>query len=47
MLAPMRRYAAMKPLQAEDVAQAVLWCLGAPEHVDTNDILMRPVEQIT
>ena len=41
------RYAAMKALQAEDVAQAVLWCLSAPDHVDTNDILMRPVEQVT
>ena len=41
------RYASMKPLQAGDVAQAVVWCLSAPDHVDTNDILMRPVEQET
>ena len=43
----MCRYASMKPLQAVDVAQAVVWCLSAPDHVDTNDILMRPVEQET
>ena len=37
----------MKGLQSEDVARAVLWCLSAPDHVDTNDILLRPVEQTT
>ncbi len=37
----------MKALQPADIAQAVVWCLSAPDHVDTNDILLRPVEQET
>lgn len=37
----------MESLQPADVAQAVVWCLSAPAHVDTNDILMRPVQQET
>ena len=41
------KYKSMKALQAADVAQAVVYCLSAPDHVDTNDILMRPVEQQT
>ena len=41
------KYKQMKALQATDVAQAVVYCLSAPDHVDTNDILMRPVEQQT
>jgi NADP-dependent 3-hydroxy acid dehydrogenase YdfG len=41
------KYKQMKALQAGDVAQAVVYCLSAPDHVDTNDILMRPVEQQT
>ena len=41
------KYKQMKALQAVDVAQAVVYCLSAPDHVDTNDIQMRPVEQQT
>lgn len=41
------KYKEMKALQAVDVAQAVVYCLSAPDHVDTNDIQMRPVEQQT
>ena len=41
------KYRSLKALQAVDVAQAVVYCLSAPDHVDTNDILMRPVEQET
>ena len=41
------KYKQMKALEAVDVAQAVVCCLSAPDHVDTNDILMRPVEQQT
>ena len=33
------------PLQAVDVAHAVLYALSAPPHVDINDVLMRPVSQ--
>lgn len=38
-------YDSMECLQAEDVAAAVLYCLSAPDHVDVNDILMRPTQQ--
>ena len=41
------KYKQMKALEAVDVAQAVVYCLSAPDHVDTNDIQMRPVEQQT
>lgn len=34
-----------RPLQARDVAAALLFQLGAPEHVDVNDVLMRPLDQ--
>ncbi|KAL3144314.1 hypothetical protein ABBQ32_004076 [Trebouxia sp. C0010 RCD-2024] len=41
------KYAAigMKPLQAYDIASAVVWCLTAPDHMDVNDILIRPTAQ--
>jgi NADP-dependent 3-hydroxy acid dehydrogenase YdfG len=32
-------------LQDEDVARAVLYALSQPEHVDVNEVLMRPVRQ--
>ena len=34
-----------KPLTEDDVAGAVLWALGQPEHIDINEILMRPAQQ--
>lgn len=34
-----------RPLAAEDVAAAVLFQLAVPEHVDVNDIMMRPLQQ--
>jgi NADP-dependent 3-hydroxy acid dehydrogenase YdfG len=33
------------PLQAEDVARAVLYALTQPRHVDVNEILLRPTAQ--
>lgn len=41
------KYAAigMKPLQPHDIASAVIWCLTAPDHMDVNDILIRPTAQ--
>ncbi|KAG1665098.1 hypothetical protein FOA52_007789 [Chlamydomonas sp. UWO 241] len=33
-------------LQPEDVAQAMLWCLSAPDHVEVNDIVVRPTMQM-
>jgi NADP-dependent 3-hydroxy acid dehydrogenase YdfG len=34
-----------QPLQAEDVARAVLFALAQPRHVDVNEILLRPTAQ--
>lgn len=32
-------------LQAEDVAQGILWTLAAPERVNVNEVLFRPTDQ--
>jgi NADP-dependent 3-hydroxy acid dehydrogenase YdfG len=37
--------AAMRQLQPEDVANAVLYCVTQPSHVNVNEILMRPTDQ--
>jgi NADP-dependent 3-hydroxy acid dehydrogenase YdfG len=34
-------------LQAEDVARAVMWIVSQPDHVDVNELLVRPTEQST
>ena len=39
-------YSKFRCLEAEDVAQAVLWYLSLPDHVDVNDVQMRSVEQV-
>lgn len=36
----------MRPLQDEDVAQAILWALTQPRHVSVSEVLMRPVGQV-
>ncbi|MBN8707362.1 MAG: SDR family NAD(P)-dependent oxidoreductase [Bacteroidetes bacterium] len=38
-------YAGMKPLVAEDVADAILWAVTRPPHVNINEIIMMPVNQ--
>jgi len=35
----------MRQLQPEDVANAVLYCVTQPAHVNVNEILMRPTDQ--
>jgi NADP-dependent 3-hydroxy acid dehydrogenase YdfG len=35
----------MRQLQAEDVANATLFCVSQPSHVNINEILMRPTDQ--
>ena len=32
-------------LEADDIARAVMWCLGQPANVDVNEVLIRPVRQ--
>jgi NADP-dependent 3-hydroxy acid dehydrogenase YdfG len=32
-------------LQAEDVAQGILWTLAVPERVNVNEVLFRPTDQ--
>ncbi|KAM9318986.1 dehydrogenase/reductase SDR family member 11-like [Pholidichthys leucotaenia] len=39
-------YCAMKPLDAKDVANAVIYILKAPPHVQVGEIQLRPVEQM-
>ncbi|KAG2499561.1 hypothetical protein HYH03_002506 [Edaphochlamys debaryana] len=37
---------AFKCLQPVDVADAVMWCLSCPDHMEVNDIIVRPTEQL-
>jgi NADP-dependent 3-hydroxy acid dehydrogenase YdfG len=37
--------AAMRQLQPEDIANAVLYCVSQPAHVNVNEILIRPTDQ--
>jgi len=39
------RYSQLKCLQPHDIADAVVWCLTAPDHMDVNDISIRPTAQ--
>ena len=35
-----------KALQPEDIARAMIWALCAPEHMEVNDIVVRPTSQM-
>ena len=39
-------YAAMRALQASDVARAIRYVVTQPEHVAVNEILVRPTDQV-
>jgi NADP-dependent 3-hydroxy acid dehydrogenase YdfG len=38
-------YANIEPLTAEDVADAVLYCVTRPSHVQINEIILTPTHQ--
>jgi 3-hydroxy acid dehydrogenase / malonic semialdehyde reductase len=38
-------YKGYKPLTADDVAEAVTWVTGLPEHVNVNDLVIMPTAQ--
>ncbi|HOU52529.1 MAG TPA: SDR family NAD(P)-dependent oxidoreductase [Myxococcota bacterium] len=38
-------YRGMTPLRAEDIAECVRWALAAPDHVNVDRILVRPLDQ--
>lgn len=38
-------YAGMHPLQAEDVAEAILWSLERPAHVNVQEVVLMPTDQ--
>jgi len=38
-------YEGTKPLLAEDVADAVVWCITRPEHVNVQSVLLLPTDQ--
>jgi NADP-dependent 3-hydroxy acid dehydrogenase YdfG len=40
-----QRLERLRPLDAQDVASAVVWALTQPEHVALNEILLRPTRQ--
>ncbi len=41
----MKRFAGVDPLQAQDIANAILFALGQPPHVSVNELLVRPSRQ--
>ncbi|HEY8083480.1 MAG TPA: SDR family NAD(P)-dependent oxidoreductase [Solirubrobacterales bacterium] len=42
-----RVYAGMEPLRAEDVAECIRWAVAQPEHVNIDEIVVRPRDQAT
>jgi 3-hydroxy acid dehydrogenase/malonic semialdehyde reductase len=38
-------YEGVRPLSGEDVAEAILWCLALPAHVNVNAVELMPVQQ--
>jgi clavulanate-9-aldehyde reducatase len=39
------RWEGMEPMQPEDIANAIVFALGQPEHVSINELLVRPSRQ--
>jgi NADP-dependent 3-hydroxy acid dehydrogenase YdfG len=40
-----RRFGGVVPLQAQDIANAIVYALGQPPHVSINELLVRPSNQ--
>ncbi len=38
-------YAGMTPLSAQDIADAVLWCVNRPAHVNIQEVVIYPTDQ--
>ncbi|HKG04120.1 MAG TPA: SDR family NAD(P)-dependent oxidoreductase [Conexibacter sp.] len=41
----MKRFEGVVPMQAQDIANAILFALGQPPHVSVNELLVRPSNQ--
>lgn len=41
-----KRMSAMKPLEADDIARAIVYALAQPQHVAINEVLVRPTQQV-
>ncbi len=39
-------YEGFKPLQPEDIAEAVIWCLERPPHVNVQELVLFPTDQV-
>jgi NADP-dependent 3-hydroxy acid dehydrogenase YdfG len=39
------RFEGVTPLDAEDIARAILYAIGQPENVSINEVLVRPTGQ--
>ena len=41
-----QRFEGVRRLEAEDIARAVLYAIGQPDHVAVNEVLVRPTNQL-